>query len=253
MRLLSFTYFGNHGVLMAKRKVLLANNGDLFKEVEDSFLYRDEYELLCAANGVSAYEIAAEEHPSLIFMDIVLPELNGDECCRWLKAHPDLRNIPVIMVAHGDREEELQRCERAGCDDILLKPINPQLFIEACRRQLQIRQREAPRVALRLNVHYGIGEEERQLQEYSINVSTGGLFIETADPPETLTPLRLEFFLPGQDRPIRCLGRVAWLNAETGQHNPQLPKGMGVQFVDMSLDDMRLIRSFIMQELVAPG
>lgn len=237
---------------MAKKKVLLANNGDLFKEVEDSFLYRDEYELLFAGNGVSAYEMAAQEHPAIIFMDIALPELNGDECCRRLKAHQDLRNIPVIMVAHGDRDEDLQRCERAGCDDILLKPVNRQLFIEACRRQLQISQREAPRVALRLSVHYGIGDEERQLQEYSINVSTGGLFIETADPPAASTPLRLEFFLPGQERPIRCLGRVAWLNAEAGQQNPQLPKGMGVQFVDMSLDDMRLIRSFIMQELVAP-
>ncbi|APG26579.1 hypothetical protein A7E78_01100 [Syntrophotalea acetylenivorans] len=236
---------------MAKKKVLLANNGDLFKEVEDSFLYRDEYELLFAANGVAAYEIAVEERPALIFMDIVLPELNGDECCRRFKAHQDLRNIPVIMVAHGDREEELQRCERAGCDDLLLKPINRQLFIEACRRHLQISQREAPRVALRLSVHYGIGGEERQLLEYSINVSTGGLFIETPDPPAASTPLRLEFFLPGQERPIRCLGRVAWLNAEDGLQNPQLPKGMGVQFVDMSLDDMRLIRSFIMRELVA--
>jgi hypothetical protein len=44
---------------------------------------------------------------------------------------------------------------------------------------------------------------------------------------------------------------VAWLNAEDGQQNPRLPKGMGVQFVDISLEDMRLIRSFIMQELVA--
>lgn len=238
---------------MAKKKVLLANNGDLFREVEKSFLYRDEYELLFASNGVSAYEMAAEEHPALIFMDIVLPELNGDECCRRLKAHQDLRNIPIIMVAHGDRDEELQRCERAGCDDLLLKPINRQLFIEACRRHLQISQRDAPRVALRLSVHYGFGEEERELQEYSINVSTGGLFIETEDPPTISTPLRLEFFLPGQERPIRCLGKVAWLNAEDGQQNRQLPKGMGVQFVDMSLEDMRLIRSFIMQELVAPG
>lgn len=238
---------------MAKKKVLLANNTDLFREVENSFLYRDEYELLFADNGVSAYEMAAAEHPAVIFMDIVLPELNGDECCRRLKAHPELRNIPVIMVAHGDRDEELQRCKRAGCDDLLLKPINRQLFIETCRRQLQISQRDAPRVALRLSVYYGIGANERELHEYSINVSTGGLFIETADPPEASTPLRLEFFLPGQEQPIRCLGKVAWLNAEAGQKNPQLPKGMGVQFVDMSLEDMRLIRSFIMQELVAPS
>jgi uncharacterized protein (TIGR02266 family) len=238
---------------MAKNKVLLASSGDLFREVKNSFLYRDEYDLLFADDGVSAYEMAAEERPALIFMDMVLPELNGDECCRRLKAHQDLRNIPVIMVAHGDREEELQRCERVGCDDILLKPINRQLFIEACRRHLQISQRGAPRVALRLSVHYGIGEEERELREYSINVSSGGLFIETPYPPAASTPLRLEFFLPGQERPIRCLGKVAWLNAEDGKQNPQLPKGMGVQFVDMSLEDMRLIRSFIMQELVAPG
>ena len=237
---------------MAKKKVLLASNGDLFREIEKSFLYRDEYELLFADNGVLAYEMAAEEGPDLIFMDIVLPELSGDECCRRLKAHQELRNIPIIMVAHGDRQEELQRCERAGCDDILLKPLNRQLLMEAGRRHLQVSQRDAPRVPLRLSVHYGSGNEERELREYSINVSTGGLFIETDDPPPAATPLRLEFLLPGQERPIRCVGRVAWLNAEDGQQNPRLPKGMGVQFVDISLEDMRLIRSFIMQELVAP-
>ena len=237
---------------MAKNKVLLVSGGGLFREVEKSFLCRDEYELLFADNGVAAYEMAAEEHPHLIFMDIDLSELSGDECCRRLKAHQELRNIPVIMVVSSHGEEELRRCERAGCDDILLKPLNRQLFVEAGRRHLKVSQREAPRVALRLSVHYGVGNEERELNEYSINVSTGGLFIETADPPPAATPLRMEFLLPGQEKPIRCAGRVAWLNAEDGQQNPRLPKGMGVQFVDISLEDMRLIRSFIMQELVAP-
>ncbi len=236
---------------MAKKKVLLANDGELFKEVENSFLYRDECELMFADSGIAAYEIASEERPDLIFMDVALPELSGDECCRRLKAHQELRNIPVILVAHGDRPEELQCCERAGCDDILLKPLNRQLLVEAGRRHLHVSQRNAPRVPLKLSVHYGVGDEERQLHEYSINVSTGGLFIETDEPPPALTPLRLEFFLPGQERPIRCRGQVAWLNAEDGQQHPRLPKGMGVQFVDMSLEDMRLIRSFIMQELVA--
>lgn len=236
---------------MAKKKVLLVNDGNLFKEIENSFLYRDECELLFAASGIAAYETAAEERPCLIFMDVTLPELSGDECCRRLKAHQDLRHIPVILIAHGDRAEELNRCERAGCDDILLKPLKRQLLIEASHRHLQVRQRNAPRVPLKLIVHYGVGDEERQLQDFSINVSTGGLFIETDDPSPVATPLRLEFFLPGQQHPIRCRGQVAWLNAESGQHHPRLPKGMGVQFVDVSLEDMRLIRSFIMQELVA--
>ena len=236
---------------MSKRKVLLANDGDLFKDVEQSLLYRDECELLFACSGIAAYEIASEAQPDLIFMDVALPELSGDECCRRLKAHRELRKIPVILVAHGNNQEELQRCERAGCDDILLKPLNRQLFVEAGRRHLHVSQRSAPRVPLRLSVHYGIGDEERELHEYSINVSTGGLFIETDDPPAAASPLRLEFFLPGQQQPIRCCGRVAWLNAEAGQQHPRLPKGMGVQFVDISLEDMRLIRSFIMQELVA--
>ncbi len=241
---------------MVKKKVLLVSNGDLFREVEKSFFYRDQYELLFAGNGVAAYEMASEERPHLIFMDIVLPELSGDDCCRRLKAHEELRNIPVIMLASGDQAEELRRCERAGCDDILLKPLNWQLFMDSGRRYLrvgsQVSSQISPRVKMRFSVHYGVGNKERELREFSINISTGGLFIETVDPPPVETPLRLEFLLPGQERPIRCIGRVAWLNAEDGQQNPQLPKGMGVQFVDMSLEDMRLIRSLIMQQLLAP-
>lgn len=235
---------------MAKKKVLLVSDDNLFSEIENSFLYRDECELLFAASGIDAYEAAVEERPDLIFMDVDLPKLSGDECCRRLKANPGLRQIPVILIAHGDKGEELRCCQRAGCDDILLKPLNRQLLVEAGRRHLKVSQRNAPRVPLKLSVHYGVGDEERQLHEYSINVSTGGLFIETGDPPPVSTPLRLEFFLPDQEQPIRCRAQVAWINTEDGQQHLRQPKGMGVQFVDVGLEDMRLIRSFIMQELL---
>ena len=118
------------------------------------------------------------------------------------------------MVTQGGREEDLARCRLAGCDEILLKPINRRLFVETARRLLTVAVRAAQRIGVRLEVRYG-ADRQKLLSNYSVNISTGGLFLETADPLPVDTPLALEFTLPGREEPIRCAGRVASRREDT--------------------------------------
>ncbi|BCA79074.1 MAG: TIGR02266 family protein [Desulfuromonadales bacterium] len=103
-----------------------------------------------------------------------------------------------------------------------------------------------PRIPAHLKVRFGV-EGERALEEFSVNLSSGGMFLETQRlmPPDT--PLRLEFDLPAPRCTIQCLGRVAWVNELRADNrcNPHLPAGMGVQFVDLPLDDLALLREYI--------
>lgn len=234
---------------MTRKKILLAAESDFSCDWDKSFSGQGPYQLLIAATGVEAYETAVFERPELIVMKVQLPELNGDECCRRLKAHPELRSIPVVLLSESSETAELERCRRSGCEDLLQWPIDWELFSEVCLKYLQPNQRITPRVAVQMSVHFGFGTDRKKLTHYSINVSTGGLFIETANPLPIDTPLSLEFSLPGHQVPVQCRGRVAWLNSPGRKQHPRLPLGMGVQFVDLSLEDMRLVRSFIHQEL----
>jgi len=81
------------------------------------------YEMIGAAEGLIGLEIAQNEKPDLILMDVNLPDIDGLEATARLKSNPELANIPVIALTanamHGDRE----RCLAAGCDGYLAKPV----------------------------------------------------------------------------------------------------------------------------------
>jgi uncharacterized protein (TIGR02266 family) len=235
-----------------KKKILLADDVELFLELETTFFRRENFELQVARDGRQALEIIAAERPDLVFMDLYMPVMNGDECCLRVKSDPELRSTPIVMVTQGGREEDLAKCRQAGCDDILLKPINRHLFVDTACRLLAVAGREAQRVRARLEVRYGPGRRQL-LCNYSVNISTGGLFLETDDPLPVDTPLELEFTLPSRQTAIRCNGRVAWVNHPVLLNKPEMAAGMGVQFVDLRLDDMHAIRDFIKQESLSPS
>lgn len=236
---------------MERKKVLLADDVELFLELEKTFFRREKVNLLIARNGKEALEIARRERPDLIFMDLFMPEMNGDAACRAIKADPELAAIPVLMVTHGGRERDLERCRESGCNDLLLKPINRHQFVDAATRYLAIADRIAPRVDARLQVRYGAGLQ-RELADYCLNISTGGVFLETEKPLPAGSPLSLEFRLPNRSESIISKARVAWINHPDRVIKKQLPPGMGVQFLDLSLTDLQAVRDFIQTEFRKP-
>jgi two-component system, cell cycle response regulator DivK len=86
-------------------------------------LRRAGYEVVVAMDGVQGVAAAAAEKPDIILMDLSLPQLDGWEATRRIKAAPETKHIPVIaLTAHammGDREKALA----AGCDDFDTKPV----------------------------------------------------------------------------------------------------------------------------------
>jgi uncharacterized protein (TIGR02266 family) len=234
-----------------KKRILLADDVELFLKLESTFFDRNEFELKTARNGQEVLRVIREVEPQLIFMDLYMPDMDGDECCRLIKGSARFSHIPVIMVTHGGRDSDLDRCRRAGCDDIVLKPIKRRDFLDTTQKHLRVEERNAPRYEARLRVQYGSGSQQL-LTNYSINLSTGGLFIETENPLPVDTPLTVDFILPANDRQIRCLARVAWVNDQDLHRKANLPDGMGLQFLDITMDAMDAIRDYIKNEKLAP-
>ena len=90
-----------------------------------------EYDIVEAVDGVEGVEMAIKEKPALILMDLSLPQKDGWQATREIKANDDLSHIPVIaLTAHamiGDKERALE----AGCDDYVTKPVN---FMELTKK-----------------------------------------------------------------------------------------------------------------------
>jgi len=96
----------------------------------------DEFEVLVADNGETGCAVAVAERPDVILMDLEMPEMDGWEATRRLKANPQTRDIPVIALsAHvlgGAREKALS----AGCDEFDTKPIDFDRLLAMIRRVL---------------------------------------------------------------------------------------------------------------------
>jgi uncharacterized protein (TIGR02266 family) len=231
-----------------KKKILLVDDVKLFIELEKSFFRRNEaFEILSVGNGKEALEIVEAERPDLIYLDMYMPGMNGDECCRLIKDSEFGKNIPVVMVTSAGREEDKQRCLAAGCDDILTKPINRAHFLSVAKRYLMVHEREEPRYTTHIKVRFGT-QMDNLLTDYTVNLNTGGLFLSYFEPFPVNTQLSVEFSLPDSDKTIYCKARVAWVNEAGSPLKRDLPVGMGLQFIDITLEKMDAIREYIKEK-----
>ena len=104
--------------------VLLIEDNELNRDMLTRRLERKEFIVSCAIDGQNALDMARNEIPDIILLDLSLPVINGWEVARQLKADSNTKDIPIIaLTAHamkGDREKALN----AGCDDYDTKPVN---------------------------------------------------------------------------------------------------------------------------------
>jgi CheY-like chemotaxis protein len=84
-----------------------------------------EFDLHEAADGVEAVDVATRERPTLVFLDVDMPQLDGIDACRRLRERAETSAATIVMLtaAHGDRVE--REAEEAGADLFLTKPFSP--------------------------------------------------------------------------------------------------------------------------------
>jgi twitching motility two-component system response regulator PilH len=89
------------------------------------------YQALFADSGEQALEVACDEKPEVILMDIVMPGMSGYQATRHLGRNEGTRNIPVIIVSSRTNETDRVWGLRQGARDYVTKPVNPQLLLSA--------------------------------------------------------------------------------------------------------------------------
>jgi two-component system chemotaxis response regulator CheY len=109
-----------------KRSVLVVDDDPFVRKLIATTLEDvAEFELHEAADGVEALDVALRERPSLVFLDVDMPRLDGIEACRRMRAEDTSAGATIVMLtaAHGDSVE--RRAEDAGADLFLTKPFSP--------------------------------------------------------------------------------------------------------------------------------
>lgn len=100
-------------------------------------LGKANYKAVIAYDGQTGLDLVNKQHPALIILDLLLPEIDGLEVCRILKANEDIKHIPIIMVtAKGEEVDKVVGFE-LGADDYIVKPFSPRELILRVRAVLR--------------------------------------------------------------------------------------------------------------------
>ncbi|MGN6705482.1 MAG: response regulator [Rhodanobacter sp.] len=105
-------------------RMLVVDDSPTICAVLGKMLSQDGYHPLKAADGAAAIELARSESPALIFLDVVMPGMNGFSVLRALRHDPATRDIPIIMISGNQQATEQFYLQRYGADDFMRKPFD---------------------------------------------------------------------------------------------------------------------------------
>ncbi len=119
--------------------ILVADDDWLNRDMLRDFLTQEGYGVIRASNGVETLA-ALSDHPiDLVLLDIKMPDINGYEICRKVRATPEIQHLPIIMLTGMDSDDDLQEALKAGTDDFITKPFNSTLLLAHVRTLVRLK------------------------------------------------------------------------------------------------------------------
>lgn len=118
-------------------KILLVDDEPDILEIVGYNLSHEGYNIVTASNGKEAIVMAKKEHPQLIIMDVMMPEMDGIEACENIRKIPELNNIIITFLTARSEDYSQVAGFEAGADDYISKPIKPKLLVSKVKALLR--------------------------------------------------------------------------------------------------------------------
>lgn len=105
--------------------------GQTLEELED-----EGVEFLTAENGEIALDIIQKEKPELVFLDVMMPKMNGMEVCRRVKKELGLNDVFIVLLTAKGQETDRQKGQDVGADVYMTKPFDPEVLLQKAKKVL---------------------------------------------------------------------------------------------------------------------
>ena len=119
--------------------VLIVDDSSTLREMISGLLIKSGMTVLEAKDGIEAKEKIQANPPDLVVLDIVMPNLNGYELCRWVKNNPDTEDIPIVICSSKGEEFDRYWGMKQGADAYIAKPFRPKEMVETVKQLLRSR------------------------------------------------------------------------------------------------------------------
>lgn len=113
-------------MVMAGKKILVVDDEEKIVEIVASYLEHNGYRIYKAFSGKEAFRIFEKESPALVILDLMLPDVSGEEICRILRKKS---RVPIIMLTAKVEEEDMVQGLNIGADDYITKPFSPRELV----------------------------------------------------------------------------------------------------------------------------
>jgi two-component system, cell cycle response regulator len=160
----------------ARHQILVVDDDAYMRETLRELISNPDYAVLEAVDGKDAIEQARQHRPDLVLLDVMMPDMDGFEVCRRMRDDAVLAELSIVMVTALDDRQARVEGVRAGADDFITKPVDPQL--------LQARVR----TTLRLNRYRRLLEARQQFEWVVENSEDGLVIIDAQDNIQYMNP-----------------------------------------------------------------
>ncbi|MEA2638488.1 MAG: adenylate cyclase, partial [Chloroflexota bacterium] len=113
-------------------KLLVVDDTPQNARLLEAMLAPRGYSVVLAHSGLDGLEKVRTEHPDLVLLDIVMPDISGYEVCRRLREDPLTRLLPIVMMTSSGDQDKVETIE-AGADDFIARPFNPSELLSRVR------------------------------------------------------------------------------------------------------------------------
>lgn len=119
-------------------KVMVIDDSKTIRRTAETLLKREGYEVVTANDGFEALALIAEHHPHIIFVDIMMPRLDGYQTCALIKNNQTFKSTPVIMLSSKDGLFDKARGRIVGSEEYLTKPFTREELLDAIRTYVNV-------------------------------------------------------------------------------------------------------------------
>lgn len=121
-------------------KILIADDNPQNLELLEAYMVDlPNVQVLTATDGEKTLDVIRAEHPDLVLLDVMMPKMSGFEVCKIIKADPETKDIPIVMVTALNEPMDIERGLECGTDDYLTKPIVRQDLIDRVTSLLHVK------------------------------------------------------------------------------------------------------------------
>jgi len=115
-------------------KVMVIDDSNTIRRSAEIFLTQSKCEIILAADGFDAMAKIIDSHPDVIFVDIMMPRLDGYQTCTLIKRNSNFKSTPIIMLSSKDGLFDRARGRMVGSDEYLTKPFTKESLLKAVQK-----------------------------------------------------------------------------------------------------------------------